>query len=210
MVPLTPHHPKARRLGIKHPGNARDFDTRHLAYLHRQEGNILVVGILTASAGLMFFCNVVVANGISWAVIGLILCTTSLLQGITASQLRETPQLLSWSAMTVFYLAFGLFALTGLSARFTALSLVFFAGVAVIGVLRSYCGYILQFATGWRWLAAGGMATLAIGSSLMLKWPVQELQLTGTLLAVDLMSYGASQIGFSLRLGDGRTDNPRK
>lgn len=165
----------------------------------QRHASILVSGILGFAAGATFLCNIVVLSGMSWPMIGLMLCVSGTLEIHTNWQVRGiVPPILSMLAVT-FYLAFGLLALLVPTPRLTALALIFFMGFFAVGTLRSYCGYALQPAGGgWRWLIAGGGITMTLASYLMVRWPYNGLEVVGQLLALDLLVHGLVLIGFSL------------
>lgn len=170
--------------------------------LKLRQGNILVIGILTAATGVTFTCNIMAASGVSWAMIGLILCAIGGLQAYAARQFSSHLPSLPWILAIVFFIAFGLLALAHPSGRLSGMSLVFFGGLIAVGGLRIHCGHVLQSSgRGWRWLAVAGSTTMAIGSFLMARWPTNDMAFAGQLLALDLAAYGVGLVGFALQLG---------
>ncbi|AYD02996.1 DUF308 domain-containing protein [Neorhizobium sp. NCHU2750] len=185
--------------------------SRQIVQLKRRQGNILVAGILFAAAGLMFFCNIIAVAGVSWPVIGLMLIATGMLQFYAIWQIRQHVHLPAWGLVVVFYITFGLFALTAPGRRFAGLALVFFAGLVAIGILRCHCGYVSRRGgRGWYWLLAGGTVTVAIGGLLALRWPLNELSLVSQLLAIDLALNGLALIAFAVQLGHAAADGAKE
>jgi uncharacterized membrane protein HdeD (DUF308 family) len=186
MTPQTRHRPASRQTAL----------------LQRRQGNILIAGILSAATGGMFFCHVVAVSDMSWPVVGLILITTGLLQLHAIWQIREYMPLAIWALTTIIYVLFGIFALTGPTARFALLSLIFFAGLVAMGILRGHCAYLLRFSGhGWRWLLGNATVTVTIGLYLAAHWPFNDLSLASQLLALDLAAHGLALVGFSIQLG---------
>lgn len=178
----------------------------HMTALRRRQGAMLIIGIMALACGTSFLCSLAALATVSWSVIGLMLCATGATQLATAVQLRECVGLLMWLPVVIFYFLFGLVSLTEPPRSLALLSLVFFAGLIVTGVLRAYCGICLRYTNGWGWLVATGFATGSTGVFLMSRWPDNSLTIVGVLIAIDIMIYGLGFIGFALKANEARND----
>jgi len=111
---------------------------------------------------------------------------------------RWTSALLVGS-VGLLYIVAGSFALANPEASAVGLTLLLGLTLVTTGALRLFLATRLPEAPRWQVGAAGAM-TAVLGLLIVLGWPQNSPYVLGIFLGVDMMMYGAGQLGFALFL----------
>lgn len=82
----------------------------------------------------------------------------------------------------------------GLAALTLILAFYFF----VDGINRLAMGFTMKPASGWAWMAVGGVLTLILGLLILAEWPVSGEWAVGTLVGIHFLFTGVSMISIGI------------
>lgn len=99
----------------------------------------------------------------------------------------------------LLYIVAGSFALANPETSAVGLTLLLGLALAATGALRLFLATRLPEAPRWQVGVAGALTTV-LGLFIVLGWPQNSPYVLGVFLGVDMMMYGAGQLGFALFL----------
>ncbi len=111
---------------------------------------------------------------------------------------RWTSALLVGS-VGLLYIVAGSFALANPETSAVGLTLLLGLALLATGALRLFIATKLPEAPRWQ-VGAAGALTAVLGLLIVLGWPQNSPYVLGVFLGVDMMMYGAGQLGFALFL----------
>ena len=159
----------------------------------------LVSGLALALLGLLLAGYATFSTSVAVTTLGLILVVAAIIQTAHALALHR-----SWGLVSGLFLSAGFYLVLGLAMMsrpdldawtLTALVAAFFVA---LGLSRTLIGLLLQF-RGWAFTFLSGVFTLGLGLVLWIEWPTAPVWLLGLSIAIELVAYGASWVGVSLR-----------
>ena len=171
-------------------------ETTHHPADHPRRGIwLILLGVLSVVLGLigLFMTFTLTLVGTVWygalmAVLGAALSVYALTRKEKTGRWTDLLLGLVYLAVGVFIVAYPLTA---------ALTLTLLIGIALvaIGIMRIVWG--LNETGGARLLAVvGGVLSIILGGLIILEWPLTGLWVLGLFIAVDLIMYGITAIGF--------------
>ncbi|WP_027555464.1 HdeD family acid-resistance protein [Bradyrhizobium sp. Cp5.3] len=163
-------------------------------------GWFVALGVGELILGGIASTNLMAASLASVLVIGATMVVAGIFQIVHAFSMHGLRGFLFWLLAGIVYTAAGAIILYDpLLASFT-LSLVVCAFLVAAGVMRTWAGFHMRPAAGWRWIVAAGVLTFCVGILLVATWPAIGLWLLGAMLVVDLIFQGWGLIAFGLAL----------
>ena len=111
---------------------------------------------------------------------------------------RWTSGLLAGS-VGLLYIVVGSFVLANPEASAVGLTLLLGLALVATGALRLFLATKLPEAPRWR-IGLAGALTAVLGLLIVFGWPQNSPYVLGIFLGVDMMMYGAGQLGFALFL----------
>ena len=167
-------------------------------------GWFVAVGAAFVFLGAFAFAHLITATAVSILFIGAIMIIGGIVNIAHAFQVKDWPSFLGWLLSGVLYGVAGIFAfINPLLAASTLTLLLAFALIAA-GFMRIGSSMMMRSHSGWAWVTASGLVTLAAGVIFMMGWPINALWLLGMILAFDLTFQGLTTIvlGFALKSTD--------
>lgn len=161
---------------------------------------LMLVGAVTVLAGLVALLMPFLASITAALIVGWVLIASGVVGLVTAFRRREGWALAASFALSVVAILAGILMLVQPIAGVLALTTVLIGYFAATGVLRVYHG-VRAFGSGGGWMIAIGVLSLLLAALLWFELPFSAAWVPGVLLAVDLIVWGAVQIGQGLRLG---------
>jgi uncharacterized membrane protein HdeD (DUF308 family) len=163
-------------------------------------GWFVALGIGELILGGVASANLMAANLASVLVIGAAMFVAGIFQIVHAVSARGWRGVLFWLFAGIVYAAAGAIVLYDPVLASLTLALTISIFLVAAGILRIWAGFHARPATGWGWIVAAGVVTLAVGVILVAAWPSIGLWLLGAMLVVDLIFQGWGLIMFGLAL----------
>jgi uncharacterized membrane protein HdeD (DUF308 family) len=163
-------------------------------------GWFVALGIGELILGGVASVNLMAASLASVLVIGATMVAGGIFQIVHAFSVRGLRGFLFWLLAGIVYAAAGAIILYDPALASLTLSLVVCAFLIAAGAMRTWAGFHMRPAAGWRWIVAAGVLTFCVGIILVAAWPGISLWLLGAMLVVDLVFQGWGLIAFGLAL----------
>jgi len=163
-------------------------------------GWFVALGIGLIVAGVIASANVFASTIASVIYVGVMMLVGAVLQFVHAFSS------LGWKRRTMNILAAVFYAFASMVIVYDPLlsavdiSLVIGALLVGAGIARFISAFHDRSHGGWGWVAASGVATIAVGILILATWPTVGLWLLGMILAVDLISQGWGFLAFGFIL----------
>ena len=173
-----------------------EYIRRHRTWFIALGVALIVLGIVAAGLALL-------TTYASMLFLSCVLLVGGVIRIVTAFSARE------WTGSLLLALSGALYVVTGVLtfrhpvAAALALTLLFAALFAGVGLFRIIASIWYRFPN-WRWVAFGGAISVILGLMLWNTWPASGLWFIGFCIGVDLIVEGVGWITLSL----GATDRP--
>jgi len=161
----------------------------------------IVLGIALILLGAIASANLFITTVAATFYVGAIMLVAGAFQIIHAFGVRKWARFAFWLLSGLLYLVAA--AAMFLDPLFAASLLTLFLAVslALSGSLRLFIAMTTRAPSGWGWMAASGIASIAVALVIALGWPVNSIWVLGLVLSIDLLFQGVALvlIGLSLR-----------
>lgn len=167
--------------------------------LRRARGWLVVLGIALLVLGLCASANLFLATVATIYYVGAMMLVGGVFQIVHAFGTRKWGSAGLWLLSGVLYLLAGLSAFFNplLAAAVLTFLLAVFLGAS--GALRLWVA-IGTPVPGRGWLAASGLASIAVAVIIGLEWPLSALWILGLVLSVDLLFQGIALLATGLAI----------
>jgi uncharacterized membrane protein HdeD (DUF308 family) len=163
-------------------------------------GWFVALGIAELILGGIASANLVATSLASVLVIGVSMTAAGIFQILHAVSVRGMRGFLFWLLAAMVYGAAGVIILYDPVLASLNLSVAVCTFLVAAGLIRTWAGFHMRPAAGWRWIVAAGVLTLCVGVILVAAWPNLGLWLLGAMLVLDLIFQGYGFIAFGLAL----------
>lgn len=158
--------------------------------LRRRWKWLLTFGIIEILGGLAAIVVPIIGSLVALAFFGAILIVSAIFHIIHAVQVRRWSGFFWHMLGGVIYGAAGviivLYPLDGIAALMLVLGVLFI----VDGAIRIVLAAGLRPLDGWGWFFAGGVASIVLGTLLLVMWPQAAPWVVGTLFGINLIFSG--------------------
>lgn len=159
-----------------------------------------ILGVIILIAGAVAAANLLAATLVSVFFVGAMMLVGGIVEIVHAFGVRTWGGFFLWLLAGILYAIAGLLTFYNPLLASAVLTLFIAASLIAAGVVRIWVGFTERNSSGWGWMVAGGVVTLAVGLLILLRWPINSLWVLGIFLAVDLMLQGLSYIAYGLGL----------
>ena len=166
--------------------------------LSRNWGWLLALAILLILLGLMAIAAPAYATFAVQALLGWILITGGIAQGVHAFMARGWGGFLFELLSAFLYLAVGALLLVNPVEGALALTIVLAAFLVVEGIFKMVMAWRVRGHARWGWLLASGILSLILGVLIWAEWPSSALWVIGLLVGVHLLFTGWALIMVAL------------
>lgn len=180
--------------------DAESIPVRDATPLGRRWGLVVLLGIVQIIGGLFAIVIPVVASLAAVAIFGAVLLVTGAMQLYHALRSRPLKGGILQALGGVLYLvAATLVLIFPLSGALT-LTIVVATLLIADGVVRCMLAYRVRGGEGWGWMLAAGIASLFVGTLLLMGWPLTSVWAIGVLLGASLLASGVTNCMLGLML----------
>lgn len=160
----------------------------------------VLLGLIVLAAGLFAAANLLMATLISVLMVGAMMIVSGIVEIVHAFGVRTWGGFALWLLTGILYTAAGVLTFYNPLLATAFITLMIAASLIAAGVVRIWAGMTQRGSSGWGWIIASGVVTLAVGLLIMLRWPINSLWILGLFLAVDLIVQGLSYVIYGLGL----------
>nr|WP_240905550.1 DUF308 domain-containing protein [Thiorhodococcus mannitoliphagus] len=154
-----------------------------------------VVSTLLGVAGLGMTFGLTLAGVLFF---GVLLLIGGVLQLFDAFKYSGWKGSLLHAAIALVYILAGFLMIVDPAGAAVALTLFLGSALIAAGVLRVVICAQHRDQPGWKWTAAGGLASVALGTVILIGWPVSGLWVIGLFIAIELLINGWTAIFLGL------------
>jgi uncharacterized membrane protein HdeD (DUF308 family) len=170
----------------------------------------LFLGIVQVVGGLFALAIPLAASLAAAIVFGVVLLVTGVAQLIHAFSVRGWKGRVRHALGGVLYTAAGLIVLAFPITGVLTLSIILGVLLVADGVVRYALAYRLRPREGWGWFVTAGIASLIVGSLLLLGWPLAGLWAIGILMGVNLLFSGLTNSSLAVALRSREARDPAR
>ena len=163
-------------------------------------GWFVAAGAILVALGIYVLGNLFAATVASIFIVGILMIAGGITHIVLSFRGRTWRHFLIWLLGGVLYAIAGAFVISDPILASALLTLMFAFVLMASGAVRIWLGWAARPESGWGWLVAAGLVTLAAGIFVVASWPISALWAIGVVLAVDLLFQGLGYISFGLAL----------
>lgn len=154
-----------------------------------------VVSTLLGVAGLGMTFGLTLAGVLFF---GVLLLVGGVLQLFDAFKYGGWKSTFLHAAIALVYVLAGFLMVVDPAGAAVALTLFLGAALVAAGVLRVAICIQHRDQRGWKWMALGGLASIALGAVILVGWPISGLWVIGLFIAIELLINGWTAIFLGL------------
>lgn len=167
-----------------------------------RKGLIVTEGIILTILGILSVAWPVVSTFGVELLIGWLLLIGGAVQGYRAFKTKDAPGFWGTLLLSLVFLIAGILWVIYPVVGVISLTLILIFFFLLEGISQIYLAFELRRFSGWGWLLANGLLSLAMAAIIWGNWPASALWVAGLLFGINLIFFGASLFFFGLRLGD--------
>ncbi|MDI9817781.1 MULTISPECIES: HdeD family acid-resistance protein [unclassified Legionella] len=179
--------------------NARTLETQPQE-LRRSWGWLLALGILFVILGSIGLGMVVGLTLVSMLFLGVLLIIAGVSQIVDVVKSRHWKAV-AWHAFTaMLYIVGGVLIIYDPFMASMLITAMLATVLIIIGISRLFMAFIMRKSSGWVWLFLAGLVAIALGTMILMKWPLSGLWVIGLFVAIEIIVDGWSYIFLALTL----------
>jgi uncharacterized membrane protein HdeD (DUF308 family) len=168
------------------------------AVLQHRWGWLLALGIVQFLCGSLALAVPVVASLAAVAIFGGVLLASAVFQLIHAFKVKNWKGAALHTLGGLMYAAAGIITLMFPFGGAMTLTLLLATLFIVDGGVRCALALQVRPGDGWGWLLGAGIVSIFVGMLLFIGWPASALWAIGTLLGINLLFSGATNVALAL------------
>lgn len=193
-----PNHKKAMIMVI--PSAKTKTSKNSFSERHRSASNwLLLFGLSLESLAFALATGVLLLGGVAAQIVGTGLIAAGTLLLLLASGVERWGWVVLWITSGLMYVPPSIAVFNSIDDALVMLEFWLVFAFALCGSARLVIAVASQ-ATGWRWMAASGLVSMAGAILVIAGWSAPRMDTLGLILAIDLFGQGTALTASGLRL----------
>lgn len=149
-----------------------------------------ILAVISLVGGVLALANPLAATLAATVLAGWVFALLGALQVVQSFRVTGWPGFLWGLLFGILTLVVGLSLIFNPLAGMVSLTLLVAVLFLIIGVVKILYSFSLRPISGWGWVLASGIVSLALGVMILSNFPYSAVSVLGILLAVELLSNG--------------------